>query len=332
MVFFSVIVPVYKVEDYLERCIKSILQQTYKNFELILVDDGSPYNCGIMCDEFAKKDDRIIVIHQENAGLSAARNAGLAIARGKYILFVDSDDWILESTTIKLADIINKKNPDIIVFGYSNIYENKEEQVIYNVEGLSLENIKEKFVSDSWRNFACNKCFKSTLFNNKTFPEGGQCYEDLYLVPQLIAKAKNIYVLPDSLYAYNQNNVSSITKNVDSKKEYDFFLALWSNYNLAVQLNLMCQEECRCNALERAYTAILRYFDDKKLSEEKFRYMRKFCAEQMQYNLGNNKYKYKIYHNIAKLSKKENHLLDYYQYLFKYVFSKMIYKLIDKNK
>ncbi|MDQ9869072.1 hypothetical protein RFX30_06650, partial [Acinetobacter baumannii] len=77
---------------------------------------------------------------------------------------------------------------------------------------------------------------------------------------------KNIYVLPDSLYAYNQNNVSSITKNVDSKKEYDFFLALWSNYNLAVQLNLMCQEECRCNALERAYTAILRYFDDKKLS------------------------------------------------------------------
>ena len=112
MVFFSVIVPVYKVEDYLERWIKSILQQTYKNFELILVDDGSPDNCGIMCDEFAKKDDRIIVIHQENAGLSAARNAGLAIARGKYILFVDSDDWILESTTIKLADIINKKNPD----------------------------------------------------------------------------------------------------------------------------------------------------------------------------------------------------------------------------
>lgn len=112
MVFFSVIVPVYKVEDYLERCIKSILQQTYKDFELILVDDGSPDNCGIMCDEFAKKDDRIIVIHQENAGLSAARNAGLAIARGKYILFVDSDDWILESTTIKLADIINKKNPD----------------------------------------------------------------------------------------------------------------------------------------------------------------------------------------------------------------------------
>lgn len=142
MVFFSVIVPVYKVEDYLERCIKSILQQTYKDFELILVDDGSPDNCGIMCDEFAKKDDRIIVIHQENAGLSAARNAGLAIARGKYILFVDSDDWILESTTIKLADIINKKNPDIIVFGYSNIYENKEEQVIYNVEGLSLEILK----------------------------------------------------------------------------------------------------------------------------------------------------------------------------------------------
>ena len=170
---FSIIVPVYKVEQYLEKCVTSILKQEYKDFELILVDDGSPDNCGIMCDEFAQKDDRIIVIHQKNAGVSEARNAGLAIPRGKYICFVDSDDWILESTTIKLADIINKNNPDIIVFGYSNTYENKEEQVIYDADGLSLENIKEKFISDKWRNFACNKCFKSTMFGSGLFPRGG---------------------------------------------------------------------------------------------------------------------------------------------------------------
>ena len=90
----SIIVPVYKVEPYLRRCIDSILAQTFRDFELILIDDGSPDNCGAICDEYAAKDSRIIVIHQKNQGVSAARNAGLDIAKGTYLGFVDSDDWI----------------------------------------------------------------------------------------------------------------------------------------------------------------------------------------------------------------------------------------------
>ena len=90
----SIIVPVYKVELYLEKCINSILNQTFKDFELILVDDGSPDRCGEICDEYAKKDNRIVVVHKENGGQASARNVGLDIARGDYIGFVDSDDWI----------------------------------------------------------------------------------------------------------------------------------------------------------------------------------------------------------------------------------------------
>lgn len=92
----SVVVPIYKVEQYLDRCVNSILNQTYKNIEIILVDDGSPDLCGRMCDEFKERDSRIKVIHQSNQGLSAARNSGLSIAGGKYILFIDSDDYINE--------------------------------------------------------------------------------------------------------------------------------------------------------------------------------------------------------------------------------------------
>ncbi len=328
---FSVIVPVYKAERYLEKCVNSILQQTYTDFELILVDDGSPDKCGEMCDAFAQKDKRIKVIHQKNGGVSVARNNGLSIIKGQYYLFVDADDYIVDDTLMRLADSISKNNPDIIVFGYTNIYEDKEEPVIYRADGYSLQNIKEKFINDEWRNFACNKCFKAEMFTDKKFPIG-QCYEDLYLVPQLIVAAKSIVVLPYSLYAYNQTNVNSITKNVDSKKEYDFFLALMSNYHLAVQLDLVCQEECRCSALERAYTTILRYLEDKKLSEEKLNFIHEFCAEQMQHNLVNNKNRYKIYHNIAKIYWKQRNIILFLCYLSKYIASKLIYSLEKNNK
>src|SRR5574344_122915 len=111
----SIIVPVYKVEPYLKRCLDIILNQTYKNIEIILVDDGSPDKCPQICDEYAKKDNRIIVIHQENGGLSAARNTGLDIAKGEYISFVDSDDWVhLQYIEVLLTSAL-KENADIII-------------------------------------------------------------------------------------------------------------------------------------------------------------------------------------------------------------------------
>lgn len=113
----SIIVPVYKVEPYLRRCLDSILAQTFRDFELILIDDGSPDNCGAICDEYAAKDSRIIVIHQKNQGVSAARNAGLDIARGTYLGFVDSDDWIEPEMYETMLATAREKNVDVVVCG-----------------------------------------------------------------------------------------------------------------------------------------------------------------------------------------------------------------------
>lgn len=113
----SIIVPVYKVEPYLPKCIDSILSQTFTDFELILIDDGSPDRCGEICEEYAAKDDRIVVIHQANKGVSAARNAGLDIAKGKYIGFVDSDDWIEPEMYEKMVSVSKETNTDIVICG-----------------------------------------------------------------------------------------------------------------------------------------------------------------------------------------------------------------------
>ncbi len=109
----SIIIPVYNVEQYLHRCVDSVLNQTYKNLEIILVNDGSPDNCPFICDEYAKKDKRIIVVHKENGGLSSARNAGLEIVQGEYISFIDSDDWIHENYIEILYKNLHEKKADI---------------------------------------------------------------------------------------------------------------------------------------------------------------------------------------------------------------------------
>ena len=113
MDLISVIVPIYNVEQYLDRCVKSIVEQTYTNLEIILVDDGSPDNCGAMCDSWAARDNRIKVIHKENGGLSDTRNAGLGIATGDFISFIDSDDWIESAFYEKLLTAIRESNAEV---------------------------------------------------------------------------------------------------------------------------------------------------------------------------------------------------------------------------
>ena len=114
----SVIVPIYNVEKYLDRCLKSIINQTYKNLEIILIDDGSPDNCGTICDEYAKKDNRIKVVHKDNGGLVKARNTGLDIATGEYISFIDPDDWIELNMYEEMIKIADETNTDIVRCGY----------------------------------------------------------------------------------------------------------------------------------------------------------------------------------------------------------------------
>ena len=123
MPLFSIIVPVYKTEKYLDKCILSILKQSYKDFELILVDDGSPDNCPIICDEYKKKDKRIKVLHKENGGVSSARNAGLTVAEGEYIWFIDSDDYIETFSLQQLYEAQKEQKADLYVFNNGSIHE-----------------------------------------------------------------------------------------------------------------------------------------------------------------------------------------------------------------
>ena len=130
----TVIVPVYKVEKYIRKCIESIINQTYKNIEIILVDDGSPDDCGKICDEYAKKDNRIKAIHKENGGLSDARNKALDLTNGKYVIFVDSDDYIEKNAIEYLYQLMQKYNTDIAIGLVNPIYDGEKNNILKNKE------------------------------------------------------------------------------------------------------------------------------------------------------------------------------------------------------
>lgn len=178
----SIIVPVYKVEEYLERCIKSILSQTFKDFELILIDDGSPDKCGKICDEWARKDDRIVVIHQQNKGVSAARNAGLEVAKGKYISFPDSDDFLEREMFEKMISIMQRNEADVAICGVNYCDEEGNiirsdliEQNAYNHEQLmfSIFGMPNPLGGACW-----NKIFRCEIIENVKFVEKMKFAED----------------------------------------------------------------------------------------------------------------------------------------------------------
>lgn len=205
----SVIIPVYKVEEYLEQCVDSISDQTYKNLEIILVDDGSPDNCGKMCDEYAQKDNRIKVIHKENGGLSDARNAGLEVADGEYIFFVDSDDYIDKEMIERLYQLLKKDNSDMSVC--DKMYVSETCDIIKEQKHLSSECIvytPTEFLKiilhhvEAWA-----KLYKRELFEGIRFPKG-KINEDVFIAHRIAYKCKSISYIPQSMYFYRMRNKS----------------------------------------------------------------------------------------------------------------------------
>ncbi len=218
----SVIVPVYDVEEYLQVCIDSILAQTFKDFELILVDDGSPDNCGSICDEYAAKDSRIKVIHQENGGLSAARNAGLDIASGKYIYFVDSDDTVkarlLESTVLYL-----ERGAELVVFNHERIYSNgKVSPSVHELGTFTLSKASRASFyintllaySIGWE--AWNRMFRRDIIEayHLRFADNRHIFaEDMYFSLCYCAHVHEIISIPQSLYCYTVRENSIMRQN-----------------------------------------------------------------------------------------------------------------------
>jgi len=229
--YLSIIVPVYKVEQYIEECIKSILRQTFIDFELILVDDGSPDNCGKICDIWAQKDARIKVIHQENGGLSAARNAGLKIATGKFIAFVDSDDIIAPNMYQVLLEKQQQFNADIAKCGYTEFIDDKNIKIV-NFKRQNVfdnDNTKEKLLPLYFEGvlyiIVCNAIYKRELVLKVLFPEGF-INEDQYASGMYLYYANRLVVVDDALYFYRQNLDGLSKKAAPLKKPLDKFVCL----------------------------------------------------------------------------------------------------------
>ena len=217
----SVIIPVYKTEKYLNRCIESVLNQTFTDFECILVDDGSPDNCGKICDEYAKKDKRIRVIHKENGGLSDARNAGIEASKGEYLSFIDSDDWVHPQMLEILYHGIVNNNVLLSVCAYEEV---EQEKKIKNIENpiFQIRNGMDFLTEDNVTAVvAWNKLYHKNLFEDIRYPIG-KINEDEFVTYKILYRAGVIAFCAEKLYMYFVN-MEGITKSKNTLKSMDMF-------------------------------------------------------------------------------------------------------------
>ena len=232
MELISIILPIYNVEKDLSRCIESILAQTYTEFEMILVDDGSPDRCGEICDRYAQEDTRIQVIHKKNGGVSEARNAGLDAAQGKYICWVDPDDYIHPQYLETLYRIMQESKADVVVCDYKTYYPGEEKEIapidqIPTYEEISERNLyDDDFLTNKRVKYVIiwNKLVKAELYNGIRYPIG-KVHEDNYTTYKLLDQANKIVYTEQPLYYYMMRD-KSITHDVGfSDKRFHILLA-----------------------------------------------------------------------------------------------------------
>lgn len=235
----SIIVPVYNAEKYLENCLKSILEQTYTNLEIILVDDGSKDNSANICDEYAKKDERIKVVHEQNGGVSKARNTGIDIATGKYLMFIDADDFYEKNSCEVLYNEISSKDADYVIGNYIHTNSAGEkwpkalfDTEVYNNFELSIKDYRKSFFV--MNSVVWNKIFKKEFIEkyNLRFVEGAIAEDAIFSIFCYV-NAKKAYYISNVVYNYRQNeNNSSISTNCT--KEY--FFNINSSYHMLYEI------------------------------------------------------------------------------------------------
>ena len=232
----SIVTPVYNVESFLDRSVQSILSQSYRDIELILIDDGSTDGSSSLCDELAKKDSRVKVIHKENGGVSTARNVGLEIASGEYLTFVDPDDFLAPDTYLaNMEYLISQKDVDILQYPYCN-YISDDEILNYHRPAEHLLVGSEQIFSNWWSGSPLeyviwNKIYKRSLWDGVRF-KVGHISEDTCLVPQFVSRAHSIYISEKGLYYYQRDRVDSYTFGEYSfSKHLDLFYAHTAIYD-----------------------------------------------------------------------------------------------------
>ena len=218
----SVIVPVYNVAPYLEQCLDSLVNQTYRNLEIILVDDGSTDESGTVCDRYADLDSRIQVVHKENGGQSSARNVALDMMTGEWVLFVDSDDWI-ELNTLELLFEQKDERADLVEFGWNFIYRDSNKVFLNQACVMAgIDALKLLVHTDIYMGLMANKLFKASYLQKSRFISG-RYYEDTPFIIEQLYKIKTYQYIAEPLYNYRRDRVGQTTAGFTPKR-FDLFL------------------------------------------------------------------------------------------------------------
>ncbi|WP_423800051.1 glycosyltransferase family 2 protein [Neobacillus sp. SAB-20_R2A] len=218
---FSIIIPVYNAEKYIHECLESILAQNFKDFEVILVDDGSPDNCGDICDEYMKKDDRVKVIHKTNQGASSARNEGLKLSVGQYVIFIDSDDYIKSEDFLAKVYEQSKKNPDVILYKFEKYFDEEDRFSDCSFSLKNEEKLNEPYKiinmlvsNDAFYCAAWTKCVKASLLKEHNIEfEVGTIAEDQQWYYRVLEHTNRFAMIDESFIVYRQRNGSVTTSN-----------------------------------------------------------------------------------------------------------------------
>lgn len=241
----SIITPVYQVEQYLPQCLDSILAQTYPHWELILVDDGSKDRSGEICDEYAKKDGRIRVIHTENRGAGAARNTGFAHATGEYVVFVDSDDYISENMIERLYMTIHKSKYDLVVCNFLRAYPDGKNDFTTQFPDMEISGREVLAHWKTQKNYGLwtvpwSKIIRKSILDQVKFPEG-KYFEDEFFSDQLFLRCDRVRVIPDSLYV-NRVRTSSTMNSQKTRNYLDLIDAFQARIELYLEQSLPVDE------------------------------------------------------------------------------------------
>lgn len=299
MARLTIIVPVYKVEKYLDKCINSVLKQSFQDYELILVDDGSPDKCGEMCDAYAAQDKRIRVIHKENGGLSSARNAGLEIASTELIAFLDSDDEIDKDMYASMLARLDQDNLDVVCCDTFIVRgEKKKFKPRYKTDKTFVDKeAVNEILNGNLDNSAVNKVYKLDLFGDIRYPEG-RVYEDVATTYKLFFKAKRVGYICKPFYYYYKREGSIVASAFNSKSRYDNFLGYQERLAFAKKHNLDCVDDCIYELMRTALATATAFFaNGEDENSDRFKSVERFI------------YKYQKHAVCARLKFKEKVLV-----------------------
>lgn len=277
----TVIVPVYKVEKYLEKCVDSILSQDYDDMEVLLIDDGSPDNCPAICDRYAKNDCRVRVIHQKNSGIAETRNVGIRESSSEYIGFVDSDDFIFSGMFSAMMNEIEKEpETDIVICDYNTFFDDDYDSMTEHHQNIDscwpAEIIRDKFLMDEYPNYMWNKIYRKSLFDGMTIPKG-MTMEDLYACAGVFARANKIKYVNKaySCYRLHKSSFSSMAK---VKKKHGLFLAWREHERVCKNLGLKPLDYSRLRARKAAISLKIINYAEPMLEREQLEDLNEYLS------------------------------------------------------